>query len=43
MCSDIYSCVVDVGPERPAGMSPIAQRIAQYFEATPHGNGGDEE
>ena len=32
-----------VGPERPAGMSSIAQQIPRDFDVAPHGEGGKEE
>ena len=35
--------IVDVGPERLAGMSSIAQRIPREFDVAPHGEGGKEE
>ena len=35
--------IVDVGPERLAGMSPIAQRVPDDFDVAPHGEGIEEE
>ena len=34
---------VDVGPEIPACMGPIARRIPRDFYAAHHGEGGEEE
>ena len=36
-------CYADVGPEIPAGMSPIARRVPRGFDIAPHGEGGEEE